>query len=604
MGEIAAHTRDPAEASYKKAFAAGCLGWCVCLPFLGPLVATRTERPSPYHIEKMIPLVEQKSRAWFCSLPLCILFYECQVAREMLRQKEAHFIAEMKQTAKEEEDEEEAVEPEPKEGFEAMRDAVLDFLRPGIQFLLRSAPPHTLLEVQDLCVSLGVKPRHLLEIYKTFHWLGQLREDTVIQVVREVPREHLIYLVHTRRPEVEGLLTGLMEMGGCLEGEPVPWDKFLYTLLRFCSLTRVELAQWYFFCATRQVNSRTIHYLTDEQLDEFFMQYRETRVPAFSAREVFFRQLELPRYYAADFVEAMQRFPQLLNPAIHLQRSIRAALPSTTFWNAFDQELAYNRKLTLEFFMIEKTHVFLRGEPPLRETCDLLLPIALGMTKPKVGGTAVPAQMSMYQDPPQQLPAGPGAQPGMAPQQPHGAQQQGTVPTQKGPGTAGQPHGTVAFGKDDYAAPPGQAPHRDFTKPQVTEVKDDVRPETIGNAMTHSLRPTGLPSLRVQEGIRLEQARVRALATKQMAQGMTATGMLAPGQQTMGGTAGSMGGTNMSGAPSSMGGTQMMTGVSLPGTAQIPSPMQSPRRGGAGGKPQVPRADLPPWLRDIPLIKR
>ena len=28
--------------------------------------------------------------------------------------------------------------------------------------------------------------------------------------------------------------------------------------------------------------------------------------------------------------------------------------------------------------MIRKTHVFLRGEPPLRETCDLLLPTAMG----------------------------------------------------------------------------------------------------------------------------------------------------------------------------------------------------------------------------------
>merc|ERR1711937_627604 len=73
-----------------------------------------------------------------------------------------------------------------------------------------------------------------------------------------------------------------------------------------------------------------------------------------------------------------QRFGVLLNPAVHLQKECRRGIPSTSFWDKYDHETSYNRKLTIEFFMMKKTHVFLRGEPPLRETCDLLLPTALG----------------------------------------------------------------------------------------------------------------------------------------------------------------------------------------------------------------------------------
>lgn len=422
-------------------------------------------------------------------------------------------------------------------------------------------------------VTIGINPKHLLQIYKTFHWLVQLKEKDFVQVVRVIPRSHLIYLVKTRRADVEGLLMALAEMGNCLDGDMMTWDKYLYCLLRFASLTRVELAQWYFFVASKQVCSRTIHYLTDAQLDDFFEQYRESRVPAFSAREVFFRKLELPRYYAADFVEAMQRFPQLLNPAIHLQRSIRAVLPTTSFWNQFDSELAYNRKLTLEFFMIEKTHVFLRGEPPLRETCDLLLPEALGYDPKKLtapGQLGAPQQAVMQPGQPQVKPPGP-------------APPQNLPPPQQPPGPAG---GTVAVGgkparpgqagykapKDDYAAGSGltQAEKHDFTRPHVAQARDDVRASTIGEALKDTLRPT--PDLYGYGLTRLPGSTVP---------------LQAPGQATMGTMA--------------MQGTMAM-GTTMP--SQVPGAgPPSPTLRAAAPRPKIARTDLPPWLRDIPLAK-
>merc|ERR1719310_1036904 len=67
-----------------------------------------------------------------------------------------------------------------------------------------------------------------------------------------------------------------------------------------------------------------------------------------------------------------------MNPCVHLLRELQGHMPSLDFWDNLDRGEVYNRKVTHEFFMIKKFHVFLRGEPPFRESCDMLLPDALG----------------------------------------------------------------------------------------------------------------------------------------------------------------------------------------------------------------------------------
>jgi hypothetical protein len=256
---------------------------------------------------------------------------------------------------------------------------------------MKAAPPKPSMQVDELMKAQGFVPKHLAMIYNTFYSVGNAGEGEKLNEMDHVPVKYLHVMIGERKEWVHPLLECLAQLGGCLPEDPddpdeevmVSWDNFLYMFLRFNSLTREELSQFMFMSIVKILrqedeNFSTFHYLTDVQLDTFYERYRKCTIPAFSPRHVWFRELELRRYYASDFVEVSQRFAVLLNPAIHLQREMRKGIPSTHFWDKFDQETSYNRKLTIEFFMMKKTHVFLRGEPPLRETCDLLLPTALG----------------------------------------------------------------------------------------------------------------------------------------------------------------------------------------------------------------------------------
>jgi len=68
----------------------------------------------------------------------------------------------------------------------------------------------------------------------------------------------------------------------------------------------------------------------------------------------------------------------LLNPIVHLQRSLQESLPSVVFWDNSQRSETTVRKIAYEFFQMEKTRCFMWGEPPFRESCDMLAPEALG----------------------------------------------------------------------------------------------------------------------------------------------------------------------------------------------------------------------------------
>jgi hypothetical protein len=258
------------------------------------------------------------------------------------------------------------------------------------QIFFKAAPPKPALQVEELMRAQGFTPKNLLQIYHTFYAVGNAGEEKLNEM-DTVPVQNLQTLIKDRKEWVEPLLDCLVQLGGCLPDDPddpdeevmVSWDEFLYMFLRFNSLTREELAQFMFMSIVKILRNEkddfyTFHYISDVHLDFFYERYRKCTIPAFSPRDVWFQNLELRRYYASDFVEVTQRFGVLLNPAVHLQKECRRGIPSQHFWDKFDHETSYNRKLTIEFFMMKKTHVFLRGEPPLRETCDLLLPTAMG----------------------------------------------------------------------------------------------------------------------------------------------------------------------------------------------------------------------------------
>eukprot|EP00927_Polykrikos_kofoidii_P050376 TRINITY_DN44294_c0_g1_i1.p1 TRINITY_DN44294_c0_g1~~TRINITY_DN44294_c0_g1_i1.p1 ORF type:complete len:539 (+),score=96.63 TRINITY_DN44294_c0_g1_i1:90-1706(+) len=242
----------------------------------------------------------------------------------------------------------------------------------------RSSPVEPCEEVQTLLTSMGMTSRHLLKIYHAFHRIRQSEVDDVVITATEVEFESVQQLVQERRRWVSRLLRCLLRLGGCKMNGRVTWDEFLWIFVRFCGLSQTELCQSLFLFILNELESPTLHYLTKEQLEQFFCMYEKCPIHAFNTSFIDFDKLPLTRYYMSDFAELATRFRQLLNPTIHLQLCLQKHLPGSSFWDFADRGALFTRKMTLEFFTMKRVRVFLLGEPPFRETCDMLAPDALG----------------------------------------------------------------------------------------------------------------------------------------------------------------------------------------------------------------------------------
>lgn len=252
------------------------------------------------------------------------------------------------------------------------------FCKAAYAIFVKGSPPEPCEEVQDLFEALRVPRKQQLMIYAVFHELKQGETDEVVRTATEIKQESVLELILERRRWCEHLLESLLILGGCEEDDEVSWDSFLYILLQFCSLSKVELCQALFLMILKKLDSKVHHYLTMQQLIDFYSLYAKCPVTSFNTRAIDFTRLPLRRYYVEDFTELVQRFTVLLNPTIHLQRSLQEFLPSVEFWDNFHRKDVIIRKITYDFFLIEKTRCFLYGEPPFRESCDMLAPEALG----------------------------------------------------------------------------------------------------------------------------------------------------------------------------------------------------------------------------------
>jgi hypothetical protein len=145
-------------------------------------------------------------------------------------------------------------------------------------------------------------------------------------------------------------------------------------------MSKIELAQLQFFVIIKDMRSWTVHYLTSSQLEEYHKKFRNCPVESFATSDIRFARLPLARYYVSDFVELCFRHAALLNPLLHLQRCLQKKLPGLRFWDNIDRQTQENRKITLEFFLAKKSHLFLQTSAnAFRETCDVLLPMTLGI---------------------------------------------------------------------------------------------------------------------------------------------------------------------------------------------------------------------------------
>lgn len=241
--------------------------------------------------------------------------------------------------------------------------------------VLKGSPPEVCEEVDDLLHALKIQEGHLLAMYSVFHELRQAEVDEIVVSATEIEVDGVLQLVTVRKKWVKLFLTHMLKLGEC--EETVCWDEFLWIFLRFCSLDRVELGQVLFLIIAKELDTPQTHYLTADEIADFYWLWRDCPVKSFNTEAIDFDKLPHSRYYASDFCEIVQRFPRLLNPILHLQQSMQARLPSHSFWDTHDQT-SFTRKITPEFFTMNMSRVYLRGEPPFRETCDMLSPDSLG----------------------------------------------------------------------------------------------------------------------------------------------------------------------------------------------------------------------------------
>mmetsp|Transcript_44888 Transcript_44888/g.106515 ORF Transcript_44888/g.106515 Transcript_44888/m.106515 type:complete len:483 (+) Transcript_44888:97-1545(+) len=221
----------------------------------------------------------------------------------------------------------------------------------GLQ--LQRAPPEPSPEVLELMVSLQMTNLHLHQLHRTFMYLKQFDPITVHCGPDEVSINSISRMVRRKREWTAIILKNILELGGYFD--IVPWDGFLYVLISFCTLSKLELCQVMFFVIIKEVRSWTVHTLTCAQLQEFFEMYNDCPVQSFNTGMLHFDTLPLSRYSMIDFIDLVHRYSQLIGPCVYLQRALQQVLPSHSFWEDYDRVKVQNRKITIDFFQARKT---------------------------------------------------------------------------------------------------------------------------------------------------------------------------------------------------------------------------------------------------------
>jgi len=221
----------------------------------------------------------------------------------------------------------------------------------------QSKPPEPVSEVVDLLADMRITPRLVVTMWKTFQMLKQYDSITARTGPTEVTTSSILRLVKTHQDWVAKILVLLLDLAGFRDA--VSWDGFLFVIIQFCQLSKLEVCQVMFYVVTKEMKSWTVHYLTSSQLEEFYDDYYTCPIQAFNTSSIDFAKLPLAKYRMQDFIELCYRFTQLVNPCLHLQQCLRMALPSMRFWSDYDKIRTYNRKISLDFFRYKKVRTLL-----------------------------------------------------------------------------------------------------------------------------------------------------------------------------------------------------------------------------------------------------
>merc|ERR1719353_2096427 len=154
---------------------------------------------------------------------------------------------------------------------------------------------------------------------------------------------------------VRPVLRDIVELAGV--HMTLDWSTFVYILLRFCSLSKIELCQLMYFVIIKEVKSWTVDYVTCTQLAEYYETFNECPIEGFSSDGIHFYRLERNRYDLPAYVELCHRFHQLINPLVYLQREVRQSCPMLSFWEDIDRVPWQTRRIDLDFFSVKKSYL-------------------------------------------------------------------------------------------------------------------------------------------------------------------------------------------------------------------------------------------------------
>jgi len=126
-------------------------------------------------------------------------------------------------------------------------------------------------------------------------------------------------------------------------------------MLQFCTLSKIELCQVLFFIIAKETKSWSLHMLTNSQLEEFYETWEHCPIKSFNTESIGFDTLPKTRYSMVDFIELVTRYGALINPMMHLQRSVQQSVPSLRFWGDYDRIKVGNRFIPLDFFRFRKS---------------------------------------------------------------------------------------------------------------------------------------------------------------------------------------------------------------------------------------------------------
>ena len=178
-----------------------------------------------------------------------------------------------------------------------------------MSFFPQSAPVEPNEDVKALITESKLTQTDIVKMYKVYQTL--YRQEVLVNYHRfrtsSISVGSIINVVPDHREFVVTLLRNILQLGGCYEY--IDWNHFLYILIKFCSLTKVELCQLLFLIIVRESRGLDVHYLTSTQLDRFYLTYRSDNtegvesVPvSMDCSKIHVSNFPLSRYYMTDFV--------------------------------------------------------------------------------------------------------------------------------------------------------------------------------------------------------------------------------------------------------------------------------------------------------------